>query len=108
MGLDLSAECDGDMYNDDDDCWSCTKCSKVGIWCDSFTHLVAPRHYSTSIGSAWEVLPTLLYPYIWHGKDFWECGMRLAIDDERALATAPTAPLAICRAALLAVLGDKT
>src|SRR4030042_3107738 len=62
--------------------------------------------YSTDISAAWEVVEKSvdfeLSRTIWspHG---WECGIRLNEEDSTIWGKGATAPLAICRAALLAV-----
>jgi len=74
--------------------------------------------YSTDISAAWEVVEKLGN---WNGFDFlvwlnsqylkreWQAGWyEIGYDIEsRAVGYAPTVPLAICRAALLAVMEDK-
>ena len=67
--------------------------------------------YSTNIASAWEVVEKEE-----HGFSLWVSGVRSAplckaeiiIGDNRYGCYANTAPLAICRAALLAVLEDSS
>ena len=48
LGIDLEAECDGDMYNEDDQSWSCTKCALTGNWGDEsyVNHKIHPYPYS--------------------------------------------------------------
>jgi hypothetical protein len=59
---------------------------------------VSILNYSIAIFSAWMVVEKMGYPIIWQEPDFWVC----SFGNYRA--TADTAPLAICRAALLASL----
>lgn len=68
-------------------------------------------HYSTDIAAAWEVAEKLGSFWIDHtvsdlGIDV-EFFTSLDHSKERLVATADTAPLAICRAALLAVMEDE-
>jgi hypothetical protein len=99
MGIDLSQICDGDMYDEDGDHWSCTSCSETGGWGTDFEHTISPKHYSTYIAAAWKVVEKLelsVVPYLglvkWHAAN------------EKVIAFAAAAPLAICRAALLSTL----
>jgi hypothetical protein len=58
-------------------------------------------HYSTDIAAAWELVEKMKYFTLYRGDGYWECeysGQYLESID------AETAPLAICRAALLAVI----
>jgi len=57
--------------------------------------------YSTDIAAAWQIAEKLqeFYPCLWKEDGYWECLFAV----EYATATADTAPLAICRAALLAM-----
>ena len=63
--------------------------------------------YSTSIAAAWEVVEKVADPWVWslsnyHGE--WESELtRIDIDHQGVYASAPTAPLAICHAALKAI-----
>ena len=83
------------------------------------SHLNVPQ-YSTDIAAAWQVVEKIRtkYPVIristgdLMGK-YWQCHMADAWrevsheDDSDWFANAPTAPLAICRAALLAVMDSE-
>lgn len=78
------------------------------IFCvDGFWHGIKP--YSTNISAAWDVVEKLLQKYSVYieGKDNeWFCDIE-PLDEHVCLefnTTAPTAPLAICHAALLAIL----
>ncbi len=64
--------------------------------------------YSTDISAAWEVLETFAYPQLADdGPDDpdvrWQCCRNGRDGEGMVCAYAPTAPLAICRAALAAV-----
>ena len=127
LGIDLAAECHGDMYDEDGDHWSCTDCDKTGTWGEDFAHTREPRHRSTDIAAAWEVLEWLLVHHPWHRKaliflgktppwekqswcvmvmqDYWDGGYPTDHEPSSYNFTieANAAPLAICRAALKAV-----
>lgn len=63
-------------------------------------------HYSTDIRAAWELMEKYSFA-IWKNGDSWAVGN--TFDEQGFLqdAEAPSAPLAICRAALLAVMDTK-
>ena len=63
--------------------------------------------YSSDIGAAWEVFIRFYYPSLWRDGDCWTCALHRDIDSKRVVAFADTAPLAICRAALLAVMEEN-
>lgn len=67
-------------------------------------------HYSTDIAAAWEVVEKMrgmaLAMTMGKGDDAYQCRIfdgRIAPEAYRVLVSAETAPLAICRAALLAM-----
>ena len=110
MGIDLSQECGGEMYDEDSNYWSCTSCSKEGGWNEDFQHTIQPQHYSNSINAAWGVVEKLCNesgcdivkvckrdPELLRGE--WSCNLGRGFE-----AFGDTAPLAICRTALLSVL----
>lgn len=109
MGINLSQECEGDIYEEGDH-WTCTYCSKVGYWGESFKHTIEPKQYSTDIADAWEVVEKLL-PLFRFALAQIDSGTKWFAQFENIEhfgewkafeAEEDTAPLAICRAALLA------
>lgn len=66
-----------------------------------------PPHYSTDIKLAWQAVEKLclhLSPFVDNGKPYaWVVSDRHNLNEARIVVDAPTAPLAICRAALKAV-----
>jgi hypothetical protein len=68
--------------------------------------------YSTDIAAAWEVVEKMRAdgnePDVWvDGDGDWRCSVFVGEPPKEFSWYAPTAPLAICRAALLAVNGDN-
>ena len=59
--------------------------------------------YSTDIKAAWEVMEALPSPAVWKTYDKWEC----LLDAHYGCAIEDTAPLAICRAALLSLCEEE-
>lgn len=84
-----------------------------GVWFrDDLLAYGAPPRYSADIAAAWEVVEQVRrcrrMCCVTACRDgAWECMVGDTANDHRH-GTAGTAPLAICRAALLAVLGDTT
>lgn len=103
-------QCGSDHFGssrDSDGSWT-RYCHGWCTWSGAPEDAVAP--YSTDIAAAWEVVEKFEYCYLWldtqdllgTGRRAWEC--KLEAEDARTkYAVAPTAPLAICRAALKAV-----
>ena len=68
-----------------------------------------PPPYSTDIAAAWEVVDALMdngigLPQIFHDGQLWVASVSDCTRKKSNMASALTAPLAICRAALLAVM----
>lgn len=77
-----------------------------GIW---HKNPIRCPHYSTDIAAAWAAVEKLGPPewvtLIYSKTDkYWEC----SLNSDAEFSTAPTAPLAICRAALAAVQSAST
>lgn len=83
--------------------WRCYNIYEHGDVCEW-----NPLPFSTDIASAWEVVEKLCNKYhvsIWTDFTHYGTALRtLGIDELVEVTAAPTAPLAICRAALLAVM----
>lgn len=112
FGIHPNTPCLGDMYNEDDDHWSCTACAKTGSWNEAFPHTRVPLERSSYIIYAWPVV----------GK-MQELGWSVTIHNHRApyapytvefsrayghlsfTAEASTIELAICAAAIAAITG---
>lgn len=62
---------------------------------------ISPPHYSTDIAAAWEVIEKFPGASMRHTGKFWFCDLW---QDDYEYSQAETAPLAICRAALLVVM----
>jgi hypothetical protein len=117
MGANLNEMCEGEM-GDYYDGWMCFKCGEYGSWSemDKYeNHRVHLRHYSTRIEDAWQVVEKIGLSII-KSKDGYLAGRydleqeyldveMGVIDGHLSLGyvDAPTAPLAICLAALKAV-----
>ena len=80
---------------------------------DGYKHQYKPKPYSTNIAAAWEVVDKInsqesLYNFELSKDDkSWMCEWWSKETQEPIWATADTAPLAICRAALLAVMESR-
>lgn len=122
MGIDLSQGCNGEMYNEDDQRWSCTQCSKIGHWDESFSHPIQPQRYSRAMLWAWKIVTRIVGEQCDESDFFLECWadgewfvsfkpMGYSTRKPNAVCDGkktgkPSAPLAICRAALLKILYD--
>ena len=124
MGISPRKMCEGEM-GDYYDGWMCFKCGESGTWSemDKYeNHLIHLKYYSTQIANAWLVVEKCKDRLPSHSEGFcidyptletygtwiagWWClggnGLRREFIPELS-ATADTAPLAICLAALRAV-----
>jgi hypothetical protein len=56
--------CDGEMGEQpcSPDGWFCQKCGFEGYWGDSFEHQELPKHYTTSLDAAWQVVKRINIP----------------------------------------------
>jgi len=112
FGWKEGMECDGEIGElpISSDGWFCLKCGYQGTWGEDTTHYQQPKPRSTDIAAAWEILKELnkkTYVRVerptktgYECFDKWIC----EIGGGRIYASGKTAPEAVCKVALLAVL----
>jgi hypothetical protein len=108
MELDLSKRCDGNPDYFDTDRWACGKCGAVGRVWDDMEHTIEPKEYSDGIAAAWEVIDKMRKSF-WIASlvadtNLWRVTFYTHTHRKTHEAIDESAPLAICRAALLTVM----
>ena len=109
FGWKPNTPCDGEMNTRwDEGGWVCNKCLHEGDWGKDFEHSIVPLAYSTDSAHLVLILEALRKKGLLTGISFEkkECWVRVVKDDEAFEVVEDSLPLALCKAALLA-LGEK-